>query len=311
MHRFLQQLRNYAKQLAKIVDFLQGRLVNMPSGTLYIKHSKSYVQYYHQQPVIDSDNDNLHLALNETKKKNQISAQTSKTGKNLPAEKASADKTCQSRGSWKRIYIPKSQIEVAKALAQKSYDEKLLRVAEKQLSALDCFLKDFDPDALKKVFEELSPERKNLIDGLVLDDESFIRKWAAFQYSPGAFGPNDPEFYSKKGERVRSKSEVIIADTFREFGVPYRYEQPHEIIKGEKLWRPDFTVLNVRERKEIIFEHFGKMNDPDYVRRNMWKFSQYIRQGYFPGDKLVFTVESDTRPLSTKELELIIKKYLI
>lgn len=50
-------------------------------------------------------------------------------------------------------------------------------------------------------------------------------------------------------ERVRSKSEVIIADILNQEGIPYRYECPLQLKGWGKVY-PDFTVLSERERPE-------------------------------------------------------------
>ena len=38
-----------------------------------------------------------------------------------------------------------------------------------------------------------------------------------------------PLLETSRGERVRSKSEVIIADTLDRLKIPYRYEFPHQL----------------------------------------------------------------------------------
>ena len=74
-------------------------------------------------------------------------------------------------------------------------------------------------------------------------------------------------------ERVRSKSEVIIADTLARHGVPYRYEYPLKLKSGRdgafRTIHPDFLCLNVRTRAEFYWEHFGLMDDPDYLERTL------------------------------------------
>ncbi|MBQ9321830.1 MAG: hypothetical protein IJ239_05705, partial [Eubacterium sp.] len=71
----------------------------------------------------------------------------------------------------------------------------------------------------------------------------YIRNWLDIQYPKKGFSEEGPEFYTSKGERVRSKSEVIIADTLARMGVPYRYEFPIR-FSGTGTFHPDFTVLN-------------------------------------------------------------------
>lgn len=74
-----------------------------------------------------------------------------------------------------------------------------------------------------------------------------------FEYRGKGFDESTSEFYTAKGEKVRSKSEVIIADVLSREGIPYRYEYPL-YLKGIGKVHPDFTVLNVKQRKEIYWE---------------------------------------------------------
>ena len=45
-----------------------------------------------------------------------------------------------------------------------------------------------------------------------------------------------------KGEKVRSKSEVNIANMLHEKGIPYRYEEELQLRNG-KIVSPDFTIF--------------------------------------------------------------------
>ena len=46
-------------------------------------------------------------------------------------------------------------------------------------------------------------------------------KWKSIPYVGKEFDESIPVIYTKKGERVRSKSEKILADTFYELGMRY------------------------------------------------------------------------------------------
>jgi len=109
---------------------------------------------------------------------------------------------------------------------------------------------------------------------------------------------------------VRSKSEKIIADTLERRGIPYRYEAPLILQDGVTVY-PDFSLLNVRRRKEYIWEHLGMMDNEDYARSAVTKLNSYINSGFFPGEQLILTMESQKTPLGTKTIERMIERYLI
>ena len=109
-------------------------------------------------------------------------------------------------------------------------------------------------------------------------DEQYIHNWEGVVYQGKGFDDTTPEIYTAKGEGVRSKSEVIIADILNQEGIPHRYEYPLQ-LKGWGRVYPDFTVLNVRERKEIYWEHLGMMDDPNYVENALQKLALYQQNG--------------------------------
>ena len=111
-------------------------------------------------------------------------------------------------------------------------------------------------------------------------------------------------------ERVRSKSEVIIADTLARHGIPYRYEYPLE-LKNDRTVHPDFLCLNVRTRAEFYWEHFGLMDDPDYLERTLLKLKSFAENHIIPGKNLIFTMESAACPLSTRQVENLINEFLL
>lgn len=55
--------------------------------------------------------------------------------------------------------------------------------------------------------------------------EEKIHSFLEEEYEPGKFDEdNITEFITLKGERVRSKSELLISDHLNRYEVPYRYE---------------------------------------------------------------------------------------
>ena len=60
-------------------------------------------------------------------------------------------------------YITKENKELARLLAQKNYDEKVLRLAEKRLSQLERVTKDYDDNEIEKIFLQEHPDRQKLI----------------------------------------------------------------------------------------------------------------------------------------------------
>lgn len=94
-----------------------------------------------------------------------------------------------------------------------------------------------------------------------------------------------------RGEMVRSKSEIIIANLLHAGGVDYAYERELTggIVAG--TIRPDFTFTDP-SGDIIVWEHLGMLDRPDYraswERRRAW----YEANGYVLGATLFISEES-------------------
>ena len=137
-----------------------------------------------------------------------------------------------------------------------------------------------------------------------------MRCWEAEEFEHKPISEDTPEYYTDRGEQVRSKSEILIANMLNQRGIPYRYECAIYLDNNTKFF-PDFTILNVRKRKVIYHEHFGMMNDPDYCESVVYKLASYNRNGYFLGDDLTCTWESEKHPFNVREFERTIEHYFV
>ena len=132
----------------------------------------------------------------------------------------------------------------------------------------------------------------------------------AVEYEGKGFDERVPEIYTDKGERVRSKSELLIANELFRADIPYRYEYPVYIKRWGTIY-PDFMVLALAKKKEVYWEHFGRMDDPDYTEKLALKMNSYVQNGIFPGENLILTFESQSIPLNQNVVKELIHRYLI
>lgn len=206
-------------------------------------------------------------------------------------------------------YIREQDINIARDLAQKDYNRKVLQAIEKEINAIKKYLSNYPEVNAELIYEKLHKERQKLVTPIWEPEEQYVNKWESIEYQGKGFNEDTPEFYTIKGERVRSKSELIIADLLSREGIPYRYEYPI-YVKGVGKIYPDFTVLNVKNRKEMYWEHLGMMDDASYVEKALQKIEKYEQNSIFPGEKLILTYESRKNPLSQKQVLLMIRHYL-
>ena len=239
-------------------------------------------------------------------------------------------------------YLKKEQYETAKELAQKDYRQRVLRSLRKEKEFLEK-LNDFYVEGAKEKAQtggrgkhgnrgktknssmqsdtffygpeellrgRLRADRRALTEPIVQNEEEFVEEWMAAEYERKPFRVDAPEYFSNNNVQMRSKSEVIIAGLLEKYGVPFHYEKPL-YVSGCGIVHPDFTVLNVRKRKTMYWEHMGMMDDPEYLDHALERILQYEKDGIFPGTELILTHETAMRPLQTKIIESVIEKYLL
>lgn len=211
------------------------------------------------------------------------------------------------------VYIPKEKIKFIKRLAQKDYDGALLKELERQLSLIEKFMQEYAKCDALKVFERLHKNRRQFVLPVQLSDEQYAVRWLALPYKGKSFREGEPEFLTSRGERVRSKSEMIIADILAKNNIPYKYELSQQMkAAGGKLIPvyPDFTCVNLRTRQEFLWEHLGRMDDSDYSMKTVMKLRTYSKNDFIPGKNLILTMECDGIPLDRKEVEILVKTFL-
>lgn len=210
-------------------------------------------------------------------------------------------------------YIPVSEQKFIKALIQKEYDQTVLAELQYQLKLIDNFIKKYNPSMVRELFGSRGELRRGYISPVTLPDEEYAARWLAQSYKCKSFREGEPEFLTSRGERVRSKSEMIIADILAKNNIPYKYELPQQMkAAGGKLIPvyPDFTCVNLRTRQEFLWEHLGRMDDSDYSMKTVMKLRTYSKNDFIPGKNLILTMECDGIPLDRKEVEALVKTFL-
>lgn len=207
-------------------------------------------------------------------------------------------------------YISKKQERKIRLYLQKKYDEDILKVLSNEINELDRFLKRADKDDIRiqEIYTEAPEEIKKLICPIDMSDADFQEKWMSIPYEGKKIPDDIPQYLTEKGEQVRSKSELNIANALFRYGIPYKYECPLRLSDGNTIY-PDFTLFDVRRRKELYWEHRGMMDDRQYASHAVQRTKSYQKSGIFPGDRLIFTEETSARPLGTDEIESVIRHY--
>ena len=204
-------------------------------------------------------------------------------------------------------YLHASQRDRAVNIAKHEYYTKLKQALDKRIKTIEKTLTTINQTDPLEVYRKIGKGKQRLVESVEMSDEDYRAEWEKEKFKGKPFEENAPEIYTDRGERVRSKSEKIIADKLYRENIPYRYEYPLEIPYVGTIY-PDFTILDEVNRRNIIFEHFGLMNDESYANNAIFKLQTYAREGYILGDNLFVTMETSERPLDSRMVDGIIKQ---
>lgn len=208
-----------------------------------------------------------------------------------------------------RTYLKTSEHETAVTLAQKDYERKLMKELTKQINTTKRFLKNCDNSNLINIYANANTARKQLINPYFITDKEFIAKWYESIPANTNTYPFEHKIMTERGELVRSKSEKILADKLFHKNIPYVYESEIALPYGRIC--PDFTVLNVRTRKTIYIEHFGMIDDIEYVKNSLAKkIAKYQDNNLIMGVDWIATFEGADFPFDGKAFDNIIDNYL-
>ena len=205
--------------------------------------------------------------------------------------------------------IKKENMDTAKKYAQKMYDDKMEKSVLKELALIEELEKELTILKQNDYLKRLHPARRALIRVMCQEGWRYEETWAKKDFVQLNWKTEEKVFVTKGGVAVRSKSEKMIGELLEEAGIQYRYEAQLKI--GKNVFYPDFTILDMRDRKTVYFEHFGMMDDKEYHDGALARIEEYKKLGYLPGKQLLMTFESKRKPLGTKEIAGVITGYLL
>ena len=202
-------------------------------------------------------------------------------------------------------------LDKIKTLAREEYWKKLLPLMNKYESQLKA-VQDTNKQ-LYTVYERMNMGKQVLFEPDIVPIYKKIQDFKDVTYEGLPFSENDKsEYYTHRGERVRSKSEKIIADELDRHEIPYHYEKPLLLrIDGQmKEFHPDFTVMNVTTGEVKYIEHLGMMDNPSYYNNVLTKLDVYERNGLLIGRDVILLHESSLRPLNTRIITDYVQEFL-
>ena len=213
--------------------------------------------------------------------------------------------------------------DLIKALARKEFNTKASEILTHNIAVLKKAIAGqilFDPEqiiqsmtkAYALVPEEYFFDRNRFIITAGLDDDLLTRikrheEWWSKPYKEYWGHPENKTKLTSRGQKVRSISELLIAEALYKYSIPFHYEEELE-VEG-KTFAPDFTFEGW-DYKKFYLDYFGMMDQPKYAKRNFIKLDDYYDIGLIPGDNLIVAFDSKGI-MNAGVIEDIIKNEII
>jgi len=233
-------------------------------------------------------------------------------------KKSAVRLTCRKvRGSYQyflgKEYISKiNEHDMIKDMAHEEYLKKLIPLVKRFNNHLSQSVKL--ANQIENAYHKLHKGKQILFEPEIVPVSDIISAFENETYVGLGFEEDvRTEFYTNKGERVRSKSEKIIADALYAKNIPYKYECPVEMeVDGKrKLFYPDFTALNRTTGERKYIEHLGMMDNPGYFTNALSKLDVFEKNGLLVGKDVLLFHETSYRPLNTRIIDKYIDEFLV
>lgn len=201
----------------------------------------------------------------------------------------------------KETYLGKNEINLIKQLVQKSYLIDVIYSSENEMKLLSSVLDMYKNPSPEDVYNNLPEYKKKYATPVCIGNKS-AQDWINEPYykKPVANG-----FKTLKGDIVRSKSELIIADRLWVNGIPYKYECP--LMVNGKIIHPDFTILRLSDLKLLYHEHCGMIDNAEYAEGMVKRINDYNQEGIYLGDRLFLSFETSNSPLDVTTIDNLIR----
>ena len=209
----------------------------------------------------------------------------------------------------KKLYLGLGNAKEVLQLQQRRLLTELIKNIEKNESLLKRFVRDYREVSPQLIAQTLGKayQCSDLAETILQGNKNY-KKWGDQPYERNNRYPEGLIHRTIKGDMVRSKSEVIIANTLYPKLLQYRYEELTKV--GKYIFAPDFKIAVPRQNKIKILEHFGMMNNSEYREKALWKINVYLEEGYKPYDDVLFTFDDADGGIDTQILDTLINSFL-
>lgn len=189
------------------------------------------------------------------------------------------------------------------ALRTKGYFQKAIKILKKNLKLEWNLVKGF------QTFTFLAAEM--LLPNAYCED--FLREWINDNYTVNNSYLEHKIFETSFGLKVRSKSEVLIAELLHALGIPFHYDEEVTFRDSAGNWHTfsvDFIIMTPSGEK-IYWEHMGLFHQESYRIKNFTKMRVLYDNEIMLMNNFIITMESKRHPLNAPTVDRIIRGQIL
>ncbi len=201
-----------------------------------------------------------------------------------------------SKDDYRRVGISTKE-DLIIDLCRKKYLQEVITALNNNIEILEKLKKRMLPTDVKSIISKLPKAYKTVPEKYFFKS---LSDWQAQPYKQSTYMPEKKIHTASHGLKVRSKSELLIAEKLYEHDISFRYEQIL-MINGTEF-APDFTI-RTDDGRIIYWEHCGLTNNKKYMSHHKWKMDIYEEAGIVPWKNLIVTYDSENGMLDLGIIE--------
>lgn len=212
--------------------------------------------------------------------------------------------------SGERKYIGKAEEKTVRQLKLRRFLEESMRDIAANVKRITGLLEKFRPVNPEAVIGRLPKSyRADFFPDIPGFDFARSDDWDITDYPKSRSHPEQLKHTTLKGDKVRSKSELNIANMLYTKGIPYHYE---ELVRlRDCTVAADFKIAVRSENRFVLLEHIGMLGNEDYEKVFVLKFIDYVKSGYVPWRDVFFTFDEGDGNLDTLFLSKLMDKHFL
>lgn len=114
------------------------------------------------------------------------------------------------------------------------------------------------------------------------------------------------------GLKVRSKGELIIAETLYQAGIEFYYEKAWKLTEEDGFIRtvyPDFQIP-LGDGSTLLWEHKGMYGEENYYQRDVRKMQLYHQNGIYQPKNLIVTMDGPDGNMDSMDILFLVQNFI-